>query len=148
MFFPAKYCGMWTLLSSTNYDCRPGSQLKIDYNRIQFSPRERWGPLTVTRNIYGSALLKGDSCVKVGWVESASLEVDSAFFPTVQFPIKNACPATVVCHCMDELDRLTLRDARHEYVFRANAFPAEKKTNLLKLFLLQLVFDFLIRHLY
>jgi hypothetical protein len=149
MLFPAKYCGLWTLLSSTNYDCRPGSQLRIDYTRIQFSLRGRWGPLTVTKNIYGGIILKSDSCVKVSWVEAADLEVDSVFFPTIQFPAKNRCPPMTVSHCLDEPNRLiTLRDSRHEYVFRVSTAPPEKKTNLLKVFLLQLVFDWAIRGLH
>jgi hypothetical protein len=149
MFFPTKYCGLWTLLSSTNYNYRQGSQLKIDYNRIQFSPLEKWGPLRITKNIYGSVLVKNDNFIKVNWVDTAELEIETFFFPTVQIPIKNKCPPMVVCHCMDDLNKLiTLRDSKHEYIFRVNPFPTEKKESILKLFLLQLVFDYLIRHLY
>ena len=148
MFFPVKYCGLWTLLSSTNYNYRPGSQLKIDYNRIQFSPVEKWGVLKVTKNIYGSILLKENNFIKICWVENAELEIDSVFFPTIQLPIKIKCPPMTVCHCMDEVNQhITLRDSTHEYIFRVNPFQTEKKQSLLQVFMLQLVLDAIIRHL-
>ena len=148
MFFPAKYCGLWTLLSSTNYNYRTGSQLKIDYNRIQFSPVEKWGPLFLTKNIYGSVLVKDKNVSKVSWVDTADIEIDSIFFPTIQIPIKNKCPPMLICHSIDEQNQLiTLSDSTHEYIFRVNSFPKENKSNILQLFLLQLVFDLIIRHL-
>lgn len=146
MLFPVKYCGLWTLLSSTNYECRPGSQLKIDYNRIQYSPVEKWGPLRITKNMYGSLVLKEDNFIKVCWVENAELEIDSVFFPTIQLPIKTRCPPMIICHSMVDT-HLTLRDSKHEYVFRVNHFQKEKKQSLLQVFMLQLALDTIIRHL-
>ena len=149
MLFPVKYCGLWTLLSSTNYNYRPGSQLKIDYNRIQFSPVEKWGLLRITKNIYGSLLLKEGNFIRVFWVENADVEIDSVFFPTIQVPIKNKCPPMIICHFMDETNQhITLRDSTHEYIFRVNYFKQEKKQNILQVFMVQLVFDTVIRHLY
>lgn len=147
MLFPVKYCGLWTLLSTTNYNYRPGSHLKIDYNRIQFSPVEKWGMLKVTKNIYGSILLKENNTFKICWVENAELEIDSVLFPTIQLPIKIRCPPMTMCHSMDENQHITLRDSTHEYVFRVNPFQPEKKQSLLQVFMLQLVLDAIIRHL-
>ena len=50
---------------------------------------------------------------------------------------------------MDETNQhITLRDSTHEYIFRVNYFKQEKKQNILQVFMVQLVFDTVIRHLY
>lgn len=143
--FPIKCCGLWTLIASTNPQCI-GSELYINYNTIKFTPIQRISFVSIRKNKYASMYVKDD--VKVVWSDKINYEIHSDIFPRIIFPAVEKTRRMSVTYELDASDAwLTVYDPPHQYTFRREIRERTESDNLLKIFLTQLFFDFIIRHL-
>jgi len=145
--FPVKFCGVWTLIASTNPQYI-GSELIIDYNSITLSPVQKIGFVKVKKNIYGSIFLK-DNDAKIIWLPTITYDIETQILPRISIPSKIQCPRIQVQYEIDETNNwVTVHKQNEQYVFRRDIRIIEKNDTILKIFLTQVIFDFIIRHLY
>jgi hypothetical protein len=145
--FPVKFCGLWTLIASTNPQYI-GSELKIDYNSITFSPIQKVGFVNIKKNIYGSVFLK-DNDAKIIWLPTITYDIDTQVLPRISIPYKMNCPRIQIQYEIDETNNwVTVHKQNEQYVFRRDLKIQPATDTILKIFLTQLFFDFVIRHLY
>lgn len=145
--FPVKFCGVWTLIASTNPQYI-GSELTIDYNSITFSPIQKIGFVRVKKNIYGSIFLKEDEA-KIIWLPTITYDIETQILPRISIPSRKPCPRINVRYEIDETNNwFTVHKQNEQYVFRRDIRIQERNDTILKIFLTQVFFDFIIRHLY
>jgi len=145
MIFPVKLCGIYVLSACSN-PAYIGSELTIDYNNIKFSQLNKFGPVKVYKNIYGSIDVQ-DENVKVMWLPSGDYDIDTYLLPTISYPyVKDKCRRMRCTYCEQE-NWITIKDPINQYVFRRKLFPEKKNDKLFQIFFTQLVFDYVIRHL-
>jgi hypothetical protein len=118
--------------------------MNIQYNRVTISPFTNYGFIQIKKNFQG--VVQVDEKAKIYWAKSIQYEIDSPFLPTIELPGKAICKKTVVDYSIDDSNLYcTFQDGTHEYVFQ-RTIP-EKKDGLMKIFLTQLLFDLIIRHI-
>jgi len=124
------------------------TMMKLDYNRVELSPYKEYGMFQLKRTIQGIVGVKEDHA-KILWSKQALYEVESPLLPTIQIPKRDViCYQTTVNHSMDETNSyLTVEDENHTYIF-CRTIPTTQKDTLLKVFMTQLLFDYIIRHLF
>ena len=147
--FPVKCCGIWTLIASTNPEYI-GSELNINYNTITFSPIKKFGIITIKKNIYGSVFIKEDQIneAKIVWLNKIYYYIDTGILPRISIPSTTICQRLRVTFEIDESDNwITIKQNNDQYVFRREILISEKNDTIIKLFITQLLFDFLIRHI-
>jgi hypothetical protein len=146
--FPLKYCGLWFMVYSNNPIFPKQTTMTIEYNRVELSPYKEYGIFQVKRTIQGVIGVKEDHA-KILWSKQAMYEIESPLLPTIQLPKKDViCYQTNVKHTMDETNSyLTIEDENHTYIF-CRTIPTAQKDTLLKIFMTQLLFDYIIRHLF
>jgi hypothetical protein len=148
MLFPLKLCGAWTLIYTNNHGMRINSKMAIDYNRVKFSPLSKVGPIDVTKNIYG---VVGVSDVdkekaRIVWLQNVDYEIDTRILPIIQIPYQERmCVRTHVDYKLED-SCLTINDGIYDYVFSRD-FSSKNNESLIKIFITQLLFDYIIRHL-
>jgi hypothetical protein len=130
------------------------SKLQIDYNRVKFSPKERFWGLDITKNIYGvvrinqennlTGLSDHDSSAKIIWMKSMDYEVDTHILPVINIPHKGMFCQTQLTYKYD--DTLTINDGIYDYVF-ARDFSDKKNDTLIRAFMTQLILDHIIRNI-
>ena len=145
--FPLKICGAWCLIYTNNNLFMTNSKLQIDYNRVKFSPKERFWGLDITKNMYG--VVRADSndltsSAKIIWMKSMDYEVDTHILPVINLPHKGMFCQTHLTYKYD--DTLTINDGIYDYVFSRD-FSSKNNDSLIKIFITQLLFDYIIRHL-
>jgi hypothetical protein len=144
--FPVQCCGLWTLVASTNPQCI-GSELYINYNTITFTPLQRFGFISLKKNKYASMVVH-DSTVKVVWSDKIKYEIESDIFPRILFPSFEKTSRMTVSYEMDDTHSwLTVADTSHKHTFRRDVNERPASDHLFKIFLTQLFFDFIIRHI-
>ena len=145
--FPLKYCGTWYLLYSTNPSIPPSTILNIQYNRLNITPIQDYNYFQIKRTHQGVISIHED-CAKVVWSQKVNYEIDSLLLPA--FPIYGQdlkCPPLYIKYSMDETNSVcTFTNDKYTYVFHKSN-QNEKKDNILKLFITQLLLDLIIRHL-
>lgn len=145
--FPVQCCGLWTLVACTNPQCI-GSELYINYNTVTFSPIQRFGFISLKKNKYGSMYIKDDT-VKLIWSDKIHYELYSDLFPRILFPSCEKTSRMTVSYELDETHSwLTIDNKVEQYTFRRDVSPRPVGDHVLKMFLTQLVFDFIIRRLH
>lgn len=144
--FPVQCCGLWTLVASTNPQCI-GAELYINYNTITFTPLQRFGFISLKKNKYASMVVQ-DSTVKVVWSDKIKYEIESDIFPRILFPSYEKTSRMNVSYELDETHAwLTVVHSTNRYTFRRDVHERPVSDHLFKIFLTQLFFDFIIRHL-
>lgn len=133
---------------------RINSKMNIDYNRVKFSPLSKVGPIDVTKNIYGVVGISSnsvDKCVdkekaRVVWLQNVDYEIDTRILPIIQIPYQERmCVRTYVDYKLED-SCLTINDGIYDYVFSRD-FSSKNNDSLIKIFITQLLFDYIIRHL-
>ena len=143
--YPLNLCGIYILTSCT-MPAYIGSQLTLDYSSIHFASVQKRGVVRVTKNMYGSILATNET-VKIRWLASGTYDIESPFLPSISYPyLKDRCRAMTCTYSVND-NYIVLRDAKNEYVFRKNLFPAKREDPLLKIFFTQLLLDQIIRHI-
>jgi hypothetical protein len=133
------------------------SKLQIDYNRVKFSPKEKFWGIDVTKNIYGVVRINQDSdkviaassisasmSAKIIWMKSMDYEVDTHILPVINLPHKGMFCQTHITYTYD--DTLTINDGIYDYVF-ARDFSDKKNDTLIRAFMTQLILDHIIRNI-
>jgi hypothetical protein len=144
--FPIQCCGLWTLVASTNPQCI-GSELYINYNAITFTPIQKVGFISLKKNKYASMYVK-DQTVKVSWTDKINYEIQSDIFPRILLPSYEKTSRMIVSYEMDDSQSwLTVYNSPHKYTFRRDVVERPASDHLFKIFLTQLFFDFIIRHI-
>ena len=151
--FPLKICGAWCLIYTNNNLFMTNSKLQIDYNRVKFSPKERFWGLDITKNIYGVVRINQgiesshshyESSAKIIWMKSMDYEVDTHILPVINIPHKGMFCQTQLTYKYD--DTLTINDGIYDYVF-ARDFSDKKNDTLIRAFMTQLILYHIIRHI-
>jgi hypothetical protein len=150
--FPVKICGAWSLIYTTNNLFISNSKLQIDYNRLKFSPKEKFWGLDITKNIYGVIRINdsfNDSNTKMNhakivWMKSMDYEVDTHILPVINIPHKGMFCQTHITYSFDET--LTIDDGIYQYVFIRD-FSDKKNETFIRVFMTQLFLDYIIRHI-
>jgi len=128
------------------------SKLQIDYNRVKFSPKERFWGIDVTKNIYGVVRINQEindtnsisTSAKIIWMKSMDYEVDTHILPVINIPHKGMFCQTLLTYSYD--DTLTINDGIYDYVF-ARDFGDKKNDTLIRAFMTQLILDHIIRNI-
>jgi len=144
--FPIQYCGTWLLIASST-PMYIGSELRVDYNAVTFSPIQKIGLINIKKNIHGSVIIK-EKCAKIVWLPTVDYDIDFRIIPTLTIPRYMPCKRIRIHHDIDPTHTwMTITNKEEKYVFR-RMNPETKKDSLLKIFLTQLLFDFIIREIY
>jgi len=145
--FPVKCCGVWTLIASTSPQYI-GSELSINYNTITFTPIKRIGPINIKKNIYGSVFVQEDDA-KIVWSSKITYDIETGILPRISIPSINNCTRIYLKYEIDETSNwITVQKQQEQYVFRRDLSISQHNENIIKLFITQLVFDYIIRHIY
>ena len=88
-------CGLWTLVASTNPQCR-GAELFVDYNTLTFSPVRRFPLGQLKKNKYASMYVEGQ-VAKVAWSDKVQYEVQSDLLPTRTWTGATGEPCSTPC---------------------------------------------------
>jgi hypothetical protein len=147
--FPVQCCGLWSLIAATHPECI-GSKLYINYNTITYTSQQQFSFITLKKNKYASMYVK-EGTVKIVWSDKINYEIHSDIFPRIIWPSLEKTSRRTVSYEMDDTHSwLTVQDeeARHQYTFRRDIESLPKGDNVFKIFLTQLFFDFIIRHIH
>ena len=145
--FPLKICGAWCLIYTNNNLFMINSKLQIDYNRVKFSPKEKFWGIDITKNIYGVVRINDsetDRSAKIIWMKSMDYEVDTHILPVINVPHKGMFCQTHLTYEYD--DTLTINDGIYDYVFTRD-FSDKKNDTLIRAFMTQLILDHIIRNI-
>lgn len=144
--FPIQYCGAWMLIASTN-PMYIGSELRIDYNTITFSPIQKIGLIKLKKNIHGSVFIEQNKA-KILWLPHVTYDIDFRVLPKLSIPYYMPCKRLKIKHDIDKTHTwITITEKENKYVFR-RMNPESVTESIFKIFLTQLLFDFIIRHIY
>jgi hypothetical protein len=121
--------------------------MHIQYNRVEITPMQDFKVFQLKRTHQGVVYVRDDSHAKVMWSKKVNYEMDSPFLPTFPFYGKEMnCRPIELNYTMDETNTYCTFVADHEYVFH-RYMPSEKKDTILKIFITQLLFDYIIRQI-
>jgi hypothetical protein len=145
--FPLKYCGVWCLVYTTNPIIPHSTMMHIQYNRVEITPTQDFKLFQLKRTHQGVVYVRDDTHAKVMWSKKVNYEMDSPFLPTLPFYGKEMnCRPIELNYTMDETNTYCTFVSDYEYVFH-RYMPTEKKDTILKIFMTQLLFDFIIRQI-
>jgi hypothetical protein len=132
---------------STNPHIPYATMMNVQYNRVTITPMQEANLFQLKRTYQGVILVQDESHAKVMWSKKVNYEVDSPFLPTLPLYGKEMnCKPIVLQYSMDETNTYCTFVGDYEYVFHRYV-PTEKKDTILKIFITQLLFDFIIRHI-
>jgi len=143
--FPLKLCGAWTLIYTNNYGIHINTKMNIDYNRVKFSPISKVGVIDVTKNMYGVVSVNQQNA-KVVWTQSIDYEINTPILPTIQIPYQEKMCIRSTIDFKIEDSCLSINDGIYDYVFTRD-FSSKNNDSFIKIFMTQLLFDYIIRHL-
>jgi len=145
--FPLKYCGVWCLVYTTNPLIPSNTLLNIQYNRVSVTPMHEYKLFQLKRTHQGVIFVQDEMNAKVMWSKKVNYEIDSPFLPTLPMYGKDIfCKPLLLNYTMDETNTYCTFVSDHEYVFH-RYIPNEKKDTIFKIFITQLLFDLIIRHI-
>jgi len=146
--FPLQYCGVWCLVYTTNPRVPYSTLLNIQYNRVSFTPMHEYNLFQLKRTHQGVVFIQDDTNAKVMWSKKVNYEIDSPFLPTLPvYGQEMQCKSLFLNYTIDETNTYcTFVSGQHEYIFHRYV-PNEKKDTILKIFITQLLFDLIIRHI-
>ena len=146
--FPVKFCGSYSMIASTN-PTYIGADLFVDYNTIRFTPMKKYGFINVKKNLYGSIFLKEVNKTKIIWLPSVKYDIETHILHRITFPEKHKCSKLTISYSIDpSYNWVTIYDKNEQYVFRRNIVITPKSESIFKIFLTQLLFDFIIRNIH
>jgi hypothetical protein len=146
--FPVRFCGFWSLIACTD-PSYIGSELVIDYNTIKFTPIKRYGFIKVKKNIYGSVFLREQNKTKIAWLPTVNYDIETQIIPRITIPLKHKCSKMMVSYDIDPTANwITIQTHLDQYVFRRELVSPSKNDSILKIFLTQLLFDYIIRNIH
>ena len=146
--FPVQFCGFWSLIACTD-PMNIGSELVINYNTIKFTPIKKYGFIKVKKNMYGSIFLREQNKTKIAWLNTVNYDIETQILPRITIPVKHKCSKMVVSYAIDPTANwITIQNQRDQYVFRRELVAPPKNDSILKIFLTQLVFDYIIRNIH
>jgi hypothetical protein len=86
--------------------------------------------------------------VKVSWSDKINYEIQSEIFPRILLPSYEKTTRMIVSYELDESNSwLTVHHSPHQYTFRRDVDQRPTSDHLFKIFITQLFFDFIIRHI-
>ena len=146
--FPLKYCGAWCLVYSNNILFPTSTRMNIQYNRVEISPMKDYKVCQINKNHKGVICIQNETHAKIVWSKQVQYEIDTPFLPSLPFYGKEInCKPITLSYTMDETNTYcTFIHGKHEYVFH-RTMSNEKKDTILKIFMTQLLFDLIIRHI-
>lgn len=145
--FPVKCCGIWTLIASTNPQYI-GSELSVNYNTITFTPIQKIGSIKIKKNIYGSVFVQ-DETAKIIWSSKINYHIETGILPIITIPYISNCSRIYLNYELDDTANwITVKKQNEQYVFRRELSISQPNDTIIKLFITQLFFDFIIRHIY
>jgi hypothetical protein len=146
--FPLNYCGAWCLVYSTNIDIPASTLLNIQYNRVEVTPIKDFTLFQLKRTHQGVIQIRNDTVAKVVWSKKVDYHIDTACLPLIPFTGKEMnCMPLMLRYSIDETNTYcTFETEHHEYVFH-RYIPFEKRDTIVRIFMTQLLFDFIIRHI-
>lgn len=145
--FPVKCCGIWTLIASTNPQYI-GSELSVNYNTITFTPIQKIGSIKIKKNIYGSVFVQ-DETAKIIWSSKINYDIETGILPIITIPYISNCSRIYLNYELDDTANwITVKKQNEQYVFRRELSILQPNDTIIKLFITQLFFDFIIRHIY
>jgi len=145
--FPVKCCGLWTLIASTNPQYI-GSELSVNYNTITFTPIQKIGSIKIKKNIYGSVFVQ-DETAKIIWSSKINYDIETGILPIITIPYISNCSRIYLNYELDDTANwITVKKQNEQYVFRRELSILQPNDTIIKLFITQLFFDFIIRHIY
>jgi len=142
--FPLKLCGTWCLIYTTNRAFIENSELQIDYKKVRFSSKYETYNMEITKNIYG--VIRADEInAKIIWIKKIDYEIDTKILPIIKMPYKNEkiCKSELK-YTLD--DTLNINDGENEYVF-IRSIIEKKNDTIIRVFITQLILDYIIRHI-
>lgn len=146
--FPVRFCGIWSLIACSD-PCYIGSELMIDYNTIRFSPIKRYGFIKVKKNMYGSVFVQSQNKSKIAWLKKVNYDIETYVLPRISVPVKHKCSKMIVSYDIDSTSNwITIQHQQNKYVFQRELVSPPKNDSILKIFLTQLIFDYIIRHIH
>ena len=145
--FPVKCCGIWTLIASTNPQYI-GSELSVNYNTITFTPIQKIGSIKIKKNIYGSVFVQ-DETAKIIWSSKINYDIETGILPIITIPYISNCSRIYLNYELDDTANwITVKKQNEQYVFRRELSILQPNDTIIKLFITQLFFDVIIRHIY
>lgn len=145
--FPLKYCGVWCLVYTTNPNIPYSTMLNIQYNRVTVSPMQEYSLFQLKRTHQGVIHIQDDCNAKIMWSKKVNYEIDTPFLPTLPiYGHEIRCKPLLLNYTMDETNTYCTFVSDYEYVFH-RYMPNEKKDTIFKIFVTQLIFDLIIRHI-
>ena len=146
--FPVKFCGLWSLIACSE-PSYIGSELMIDYNIIRFSPIKRYGFVKVKKNMYGSVFVQNQNKTKIAWLKTVNYDIETQILPRISIPVKHTCLKMNVYYDIDSTSNwITIQHQKNKYVFQRELVSSPKNDSIHKIFLTQLIFDYIIRHIH
>ena len=148
MMFPAQLCGMWSLVGCSNPQFL-GANMVVDYSNFKFTHSvKRFGIVSLKKNVFGSVLLTNTTNAKVDWSKKMFYSVESNFLPKIPVPWNAKCPRFRIKYYLDASgNELTIIKANETYVFQKHYVSLETNDNFFKIFMTQLLFDYILKHL-
>jgi len=90
-----------------------------------------------------------ENTAKVSWSDKINYEIQSDIFPRIVIPSIEKTSRKTISYEMDDTHSwLTIYDQQHQYTFRREIESRPPSDNLAKMFLTQLFFDAIIRHVH
>jgi len=143
--FPLKLCGTWCLIYTTNRSFIENAELQINYKKVRFASKYETYNIEITKNIYG-VIRADETTAKIIWIKKIDYEIDTRILPIIKMPYKNEklCKSEIK-YTLD--DTLNINDGLHEYIF-IRSIIEKKNDTLIRVFITQLILDYIIRHIY
>ena len=146
--FPVQFCGLWSLIACSE-PSYIGSELMIDYNTIRFSPIKKYGFIKVKKNMYGSVIVQSQNKTKIAWLTTVNYDIETHALPRISIPVKHKCSKMIVSYDIDSTSNwITIQHQKNKYVFQRELITPQKNDSILKIFLTQLLFDYIIRSIH
>ena len=146
--FPVRFCGIWSLIACSE-PTYIGSELTIDYNTIRFTPIKRYGIIKVKKNMYGSLFVQTQNKTKIAWLKTVNYDIETPILPLISIPVTHTCSKMIVSYDIDSTSNwITIQHQKNKYVFQRELVSPPKNDSILKIFLTQILFDYIIRSIH
>ena len=120
--FPANFCGIWYLMTSTNNIIPPSSSVKIDYNNIELITTYKFGPIKIDKKSNGllSRINMENNTARLIWNKERLFVADTYIFPPIEIPIirKKYKGQRIKFNINDDERWIDIYSRKHEYLFR------------------------------
>ena len=75
--------------------------------------------------------------------------IETQIIPRITIPVKHKCSKMIVSYTIDPTANwITIQNQQEQYVFRRELIAPPKNDSILKIFLTQLLFDYIIRSIH